>query len=123
MEGEVRRQSVVGAREVYRQARVSAAEETVAAARANVRMRGAVFADGLERWLGAVVDAVAAFLLLIDIVLLGWAVAGRYVFRQPVTAVEELATLIFLWFGMLGVASALRRGIHMRLSFVLAKLP
>jgi tripartite ATP-independent transporter DctM subunit len=83
----------------------------------------ATVVDGIERRLGAIVDAVAAFLLLIDIVLLGWAVAGRYVFRAPVTAVEELATLIFLWFGMLGVASALRRGIHMRLSFVLAMLP
>ena len=87
-----------------------------------MRRGASAFVDGVERWLGAAVDAVAAILLLIDIVLLGWAVTGRYVFRAPVTAVEELATLIFLWFGMLGVASALRRGIHMRLSFILAKL-
>src|SRR3954468_24659425 len=102
---------------------MSAAEKTATASQTGSSSRGAGMVDGVERWLGAVVDAVAAFLLLVDIVLLGWAVTGRYVFRAPVTAVEELATLIFLWFVMLGVASALRRGIHMRLSFVLAKLP
>ena len=90
---------------------------------ADAPRRGGTLIDRIERCLGAVVDAVAATLLFVDIILLGWAVTARYVFRQPVTAVEELATLIFLWFGMLGVASALRRGIHMRLSFVLAKLP
>jgi len=103
---------------------MSAAGEAAApAAGATNPARGAGLIDGVEHWLGAAVDAVAASLLLVDTVLLGWAVTARYVLRQPVTAVEELATLIFLWFGMLGVASALRRGIHMRLSFVLAKLP
>jgi tripartite ATP-independent transporter DctM subunit len=102
---------------------MSAAGDTAApAAAAPDRGRGTALIDGIERRLGAVVDAVAAALLFVDIVMLGWAVTARYVFRQPVTAVEELATLIFLWFGMLGVASALRRGIHMRLSFVLAQL-
>lgn len=79
-----------------------------------------VFADVFERVAGAIIDAVAAVLLLIDIGLLGWAVAARYVLHIPVTWVEELATLVFLWFGMLGVASALRRGMHLRLSFLLS---
>ena len=126
MEGEIRREGLGDAGKVHRQARMSVAAERPRRRRlaASDRAHGAsALIDGVERWLGAVVDAVAAVLLLIDIVLLGWAVTGRYVFRVPVTAVEELATLIFLWFGMLGVASALRRGMHMRLSFVLAKLP
>jgi tripartite ATP-independent transporter DctM subunit len=79
--------------------------------------------DRIERLIGTAIDAVAAALLLVDMLLLGWAVAARYVFDVPVTWVEELAQLIFLWFGMLGVASALRRGIHLRLSFVLAQMP
>ena len=78
--------------------------------------------DLLERVLGGAVDAVAASLLLIDIALLAWAVTARYVLNIPVTWIEELATLVFLWFGMLGVVSALRRGMHMRLSFVLSKM-
>ncbi|WP_394020729.1 TRAP transporter large permease [Xanthobacter pseudotagetidis] len=73
--------------------------------------------DFLERNIGRVVDAVAATLLLVDIVLLGSAVTARYLLHIPITWIEELATLLFLWFGMLGVASALRRGVHMRLSF------
>ncbi|GGE41508.1 ABC transporter permease [Agaricicola taiwanensis] len=78
--------------------------------------------DRVERVLGFAVDATAAVLLLIDIVLLAWAVTARYVLNVPVTWIEELAALIFLWFGMLGVASALRRGIHMRLSFILSRM-
>ncbi|MFK8252992.1 TRAP transporter large permease [Ancylobacter terrae] len=77
--------------------------------------------DRIETALGTVVDVVAATLLLVDILLLAWAVTARYVLHIPVTWVEELATLVFLWFGMLGVASALRRRIHLRLTFVLAQ--
>ena len=78
--------------------------------------------DRVEAVLGTLVDVVAAALLLLDIVLLGWAVTARYVLSILVTWVEELATLAFLWFGMLGVASALRRKIHLRLTFVLSKM-
>ncbi len=78
--------------------------------------------DRLETGLGRLVDFVAAALLLIDIALLGWAVTARYLLNVPVTWIEEVAMLVFLWFGMLGVASALRRKIHLRLTFVLSKL-
>lgn len=78
--------------------------------------------DRLESGLGRLVDIVAAALLLIDIALLGWAVTARYLLNVPVTWIEEVAMLVFLWFGMLGVASALRRKIHLRLTFVLSKL-
>lgn len=78
--------------------------------------------DRVEAVLGTAVDVVAAALLLVDILLLAWAVMARYLLHVPVTWVEELAMLVFLWFGMLGVASALRRGIHLRLTFVLAHL-
>lgn len=78
--------------------------------------------DRVEAQIGRVIDTIAATLLLFDIVILFWAVGARYLWRAPVTWVEELATVIFLWFGMLGVASALRRGLHMRLSFVVSKL-
>lgn len=78
--------------------------------------------DRFEAVLGTTVDVAAATLLLVDIVLLGWSVTARYLLNIPVTWVEEVATLIFLWFGMLGVASALRRKIHLRLTFVLSKI-
>ncbi|MBN9451764.1 MAG: TRAP transporter large permease subunit [Bosea sp.] len=78
--------------------------------------------DRIESGLGKLVDFVAAALLLVDIVLLGWAVTARYLLNIPVTWIEEVAMLVFLWFGMLGVASALRRKIHLRLTFVLSKM-
>ena len=78
--------------------------------------------DRIEAIIGRVIDVIAASLLLFDIVILLWAIGARYLLRAPVTWVEELATVVFLWFGMLGVASALRLGIHMRLSFVVSQL-
>ncbi len=78
--------------------------------------------DRIEAIIGRVIDVIAASLLLFDIVILLWAIGARYLLRAPVTWVEELATVVFLWFGMLGVASALRLGINMRLSFVVSQL-
>lgn len=77
--------------------------------------------DRVERVIGVTIDAVAATLLAVEIVLLAGTVFARYVLKSPVTWVDEIATLAFLWLGMLGVASALRRGLHMRLSFLLAQ--
>jgi tripartite ATP-independent transporter DctM subunit len=78
--------------------------------------------DGIDRAIGVVVDGVAAVLLLVEIVLLAGTVFARYVMKTPVTWVDELATIAFLWLGMLGVASALRRGLHMRLTFLVSQL-
>ena len=43
-------------------------------------------------------------------------VVSRYVFNQPLTWSDELASLLFLWLAMLGAVIALRRGEHMRLT-------
>ncbi|KAB1079337.1 TRAP transporter large permease subunit [Methylobacterium soli] len=77
--------------------------------------------DRVERMIGITIDVVAATLLAVEIVLLAGTVFARYVLKSPVTWVDEIATLAFLWLGMLGVASALRRGLHMRLTFLLSK--
>ena len=84
--------------------------------RAGARISGVI--TRLDETMGATVDAVAAFLLLIEIGLLLNAVISRYLLKLPMTWVEELATLLFLWLSMLGVVSALRRGLHMRLTFL-----
>jgi tripartite ATP-independent transporter DctM subunit len=101
-----------------------AATDTPAALSASDARRAVVgrTLDRLEAGLGRAVDVVASLLLLVDIVLLAWAITARYVLNIPVTWVEEAAMLVFLWFGMLGVASALRRKIHLRLTFVLSKM-
>jgi tripartite ATP-independent transporter DctM subunit len=81
------------------------------------------WAERSEEMISAAAEGVAAALLLADITLLAYGVSARYFFHIPVTWVEELASLIFLWFGMLGVVSALHRDAHMRLSFVLSLMP
>lgn len=101
-----------------------AATDTPAVLPASDARRAAVgrALDRLEAGLGTGVDVLASVLLLADIILLAWAITARYVLNIPVTWIEEAAMLIFLWFGMLGVASALRRKIHLRLTFVLSKM-
>ena len=50
------------------------------------------------------------------LVLLGWATTARYVFGQPLTWSDEMATVLFVWLSMLGSVVALRREGHMRLT-------
>ncbi len=78
------------------------------------------FAERGDALLGRAVEGVAVALLLAEVMLLLGTVTARYALHVPVTWVDEVATLFFLWLGMLGTASALRRGAHMRLSFVVS---
>ena len=68
------------------------------------------------RWLGAAVEAVAAGLVLLEIVMLLAGVISRYVFLSPLIWSDELASILFLWLSMLGAVIALRRGEHMRMT-------
>ncbi|MFC7477800.1 TRAP transporter large permease subunit [Dankookia sp. GCM10030260] len=63
-------------------------------------------------------EAVAAALLvgLIGLVLV--AVFCRYVLAAPITAADEIASLLFLWVVMLGAVIAIERNEHLRLALV-----
>ena len=69
-----------------------------------------------DRLLGMAIEAAAAFLVVAEAVLLGWATTARYLFNQPLTWSDELAAVLFVWLSMLGSVVALRRGEHMRLT-------
>jgi tripartite ATP-independent transporter DctM subunit len=69
-----------------------------------------------DRLLGRTVELAAAILVLAEVCLLGWGTTARYVFGDPLTWSDELATLMFVWLSMLGAVVALRRGQHMRLT-------
>lgn len=73
-------------------------------------------AHGVDRGLGAVVETVAAGLVLAEIIVLFAGVVSRYVFHQPLVWSDELASIMFLWLSMLGAVVALRRGEHMRMT-------
>ena len=79
------------------------------------------WAAAADRAIGAVVEPLAAFLVLVEIVILATGVFTRYVIRQPLVWTDELATILLLWLAMLGAVVAYRRGEHIRLSIVLRR--
>jgi tripartite ATP-independent transporter DctM subunit len=79
------------------------------------------WAAAVDRAIGAVVEPVAAFLVLVEVVILAAGVFTRYVMRQPLSWTDELATILLLWLAMLGAVVAYRRSEHIRLSVVLRR--
>lgn len=78
--------------------------------------------DRLDRAVGAGVEAVAALLVLAEIVILGAGVTARYAFHAPLVWSDELASILFLWLSMLGAVVALRRGEHMRMTGLVSRV-
>jgi tripartite ATP-independent transporter DctM subunit len=80
-------------------------------------------APWLDRTLAAVTEVPAAILVAVEIAVLFAGVVSRYVFHRPLTWTDELASILFLWLAMLGSVIALRRGEHMRLTAIVARVP
>ena len=75
-----------------------------------------------ERVLRRIVELPIVVLILVEAVILFSGVISRYVFHNPIGWTDELASVLFLWIGMLGAAIAFLRGEHMRLTFVLERM-
>ncbi len=76
----------------------------------------------IEMAVGALVEIPAALLVLAEIAILFAGVVARYGFRRPLIWSDELASILFLWLAMLGAAVAFRRGEHMRMTALVARL-
>ena len=83
----------------------------------------ATLAARIDGVLGAIVEIPAAILVAAEIVVLFSGVTARYAFHRPLTWSDELASILFLWLAMLGAVIALRRGEHMRMTALVARLP
>ena len=70
----------------------------------------------LDQVLGSTIEATAAVLVALEIVLLSAGVIARYLLHSPITWNDELASILFLWLSMLGAVIATRRGAHMRMT-------
>ena len=81
------------------------------------------WAAAIDRAIGFVVEPLAAFLVVVDIVILAAGVFTRYVLGNPLVWSDELATLVFLWLAMLGAVVAYRRGEHISLSVLVRRSP
>lgn len=76
----------------------------------------------LEAALGWTVESIAAVLVLVEIGVLFAGVVARYGLHHPLVWSDELASILFLWLSMLGAVVALRRGEHMRMTALVARL-
>jgi len=76
----------------------------------------------VDAGLGWLVEVPAAILVVADIGVLLAGVVARFVLHSPLTWSDELASILFIWLAMLGAVVALRRGEHMRMTAVIARL-
>jgi tripartite ATP-independent transporter DctM subunit len=79
------------------------------------------WAAAVDRVIGAVVEPIAALLVVAEVIILASGVFTRYVLRSPLVWTDELATILFLWLAMLGSVVAYRRGEHIRLSVLVRR--
>ena len=78
---------------------------------------------GVDAALARLVEALVATLVVVEIAVLSAGVVARYALGKPLLWSDELALLLFAWLAMLGAVVALRRGEHMRLSFLVDRFP
>ena len=83
-----------------------------------VRPRPARWVSGPDRALATTVEAVAAMLVVAEILVLGGGVVSRYGFHSPLVWTDELAGMLFIWLAMFGAVIALRRAEHMRMTAI-----
>jgi tripartite ATP-independent transporter DctM subunit len=76
----------------------------------------------LDTAIGFLVEIPAAILVVAEVVVLFVGVVFRYVLDHPLVWSDELASLCFLWLGLLGTCIALRRGEHMRMTALVMML-
>ena len=87
------------------------------------RMTGAAGAlQKAEQWLGNIVAAAAAVLVIAEVVVLFSGVSARYLFQRPLIWTDELAGILFLWLAMFGAVVAFQRGEHMRMTAFVGKV-
>ena len=79
------------------------------------------WAAAIDRAIGAVVEPLAALLVVVEIAILSAGVFTRYVLGNPLVWSDELATIVFLWLAMLGAVVAYRRGEHIALSVLVRR--
>nr|WP_231874611.1 TRAP transporter large permease subunit [Azoarcus sp. KH32C] len=68
------------------------------------------------------VEVVAATLIVAEICILFAGVVSRYILHTPLVWTDEAASILFLWLASLGAVVAFRRGEHMRMTALVAKV-
>jgi tripartite ATP-independent transporter DctM subunit len=79
--------------------------------------------EPLEALIASGLRVVTAILMVVEIVVLFAGVLARYVFHAPLVWSDEVASILFLWLGILGSALALTSNTHLRMTTVVTRLP
>ena len=69
------------------------------------------------------IEVISAALNALIVTLLLGGVVARYVFSYPVSWIDEVASIVFLWVAMLGCVLAVDRSEHLRLNVFVEMLP
>ena len=80
------------------------------------------FLFSLERKLAALEDGLLMVMVAVIALILGLGVVLRYVFNEPLTWAEEFVVTLLVWSVMLGVPSALRARMHIRIDALILRL-
>lgn len=76
----------------------------------------------LSRVLGRLEDLLLTATVAVMAILLGLGVILRYVFNDPLTWSEEFVVTLFVWSVMIGMPSALRSQMHIRIDALILRL-
>lgn len=72
--------------------------------------------------LEVILEWACAFLMALMVIDVSWQVISRFVLSKPSSFSEEMARFLLIWIGFLGAAYAYKRGAHLGLDIVTAKL-
>lgn len=78
--------------------------------------------ESLTGWVTWAAAAVAACLVLVSLAVTCFGVVRRYLLNTPVTWVDELSGFLVVGMVMLGAAEALRRGDHINVDLITARI-
>ena len=76
----------------------------------------------IDRRLARLEDFLIMVMMATLALLIGLGVVLRYVFNNPLTWSEEIVVTVFVWMVMLGVPSALRSKMHIRIDVLILRL-
>ncbi len=77
----------------------------------------------IRKGIDTVLSAVCVFLFAVMVIVGTYQIVTRFVFNSPSTVSEELLTYTFAWMAVLASAYVFGKRDHMKMSFVVDKLP
>lgn len=101
---------------------LGAAEAAPGTGHVSAKSRRMHLAHAADRVFASSVEALAATLIVVEICILFAGVISRYFLHSPLVWTDEAASILFLWLASLGAVVAFRRGEHMRMTALVAKV-